>query len=90
MEPGSVPVYLTTDRGLRILKILADAGIRESGVDAEGRPYENAPPQGLTGMASRECWTWHSRRTRPLSIFSTSFWQRVVRSLEQLHGRISR
>ena len=44
------PNILVTARQQAILKVLADAGVSEGGELADGRRYEDAPPQGLAMM----------------------------------------
>jgi hypothetical protein len=41
---------LITPRQRAILKVLVDAGMTESGEHADGRRFEDAPPEGLAMM----------------------------------------
>lgn len=50
MDSKELPPSLVTDRQHAILKLLIEAGIREDGVDANDRPYQDAPPEGFAMM----------------------------------------
>jgi hypothetical protein len=44
------PPFLVTDRQHAILRLLVEAGIRESGADANDQPFEDRPPEGFAMM----------------------------------------
>ena len=50
MDRKDRPPFLTTDRERAVLQLLMDAGFTESGVYADGRRYEDGPPEGLAFM----------------------------------------
>jgi hypothetical protein len=50
MDPEEPPPLLVTDRQHAILQLLIEAGIRESGADANDRPFEDGPPEGFAMM----------------------------------------
>jgi hypothetical protein len=41
---------LVTQRQKELFRILSESGATEDGTDAEGRPFKDAPPYGLTVM----------------------------------------
>ena len=48
MESEQPSTHLITERQRALCSILSEAGIRESGSDAEGRPNDDSPPEGMT------------------------------------------
>jgi hypothetical protein len=50
MDPEERQPFLVTDRQQAILQLLMEAGIRESGVDADDQPFEDEPPEGFAMM----------------------------------------
>lgn len=50
MNPEQPPPFLVTDRQHAILQLLIEAGVRESGSDANDQPFEDGPPEGLAMM----------------------------------------
>jgi hypothetical protein len=47
MDSADQPTFPISTRRRELVRLLADAGILESGTDAHGNRFENDPPEGL-------------------------------------------